>query len=92
MKQLSREEAIAMAEEELYKHLSLRERAEYQLSQELLCMPFTVFHEAVDKTARRPVFTHEFASSMVERVKKEILGDKEPQEPQAIIDWLAKRA
>ena len=35
-------------------------------------MPFNVFHEAVQKTLGRPVFTHEFA--FVSRLKVELMG------------------
>lgn len=60
MKQLTEAEAIAFHDARRWVTMSLRERAEFQLRQDRLCMPFGVFHEAVEKTLGRPVFTHEF--------------------------------
>lgn len=39
-------------------------------------MPFDVFHEAIEKTLGRPVFTHEFA--FCEELRKELYREKEP--------------
>lgn len=57
---MKKEQAIKLAESEFWKDLSFRERAEFQLLEDRLCMPFKVFHEAVEKSLGRPVFTHEF--------------------------------
>lgn len=40
--------------------MTLRERALFQMNTPRLCMPFDVFHEAVEHALGRPVFTHEF--------------------------------
>ena len=58
--QITEAEAIAFADGECWKDLTLRERAELQMAHVRLCMPFDVFHEAVEKTLGRPVYTHEF--------------------------------
>lgn len=60
MKQLTKEEAIQFAESRQWETMSLEQRALFQMEQDLLCMPFNIFHEAVQKTLNRPVFTHEF--------------------------------
>lgn len=60
MQQLTQEQAIKFAEQELWEPMSIEQRARFQMAQERLCMPFGVFHEAVEKTLGRPVFTHEF--------------------------------
>ncbi len=60
MKQLTQEEAIAFADSEGWKEWSPHARAGFQLRQDCLCMPFEVFHEAVEKVLGRSVFTHEF--------------------------------
>jgi len=39
-------------------------------------MPFGAFHEAVEQALGRSVWTHEFASSNVEQLRKEFLGDR----------------
>lgn len=75
MKQLTKEQAIAFYENKLYENMTLKQRAEFQLEQDRLCMPFDIFHEAIEKTLERPVFTHEFAFR--DELKKELYGEKE---------------
>ena len=76
MKQLTKEQAIAFSENKCYKNMTYRQIAEFQMEQDRLCMPFGVFHEAMEKTLGRPVFTHEFA--FCEELRKELYGEKEP--------------
>lgn len=52
-----------------YSHKTL---ADFQMGEDLLCMPFEVFHEAVEKTLGRPVWTHEFAYP--DRLRAELWG------------------
>lgn len=59
--QLSREEAIAYAENS-WKKLSKKQRFEFQVSQRLLAMPLSEFHKAAEVALKRPVWTHEFAN------------------------------
>lgn len=54
--------------------MTFRERAEFQLEQDLLCMPFDVLHEAMTKALGRAVYTHEFAYR--DELRKELLGEK----------------
>ena len=49
--------------------------ATFQLHEERLCMPFDVFHEALEKAIGRPVFTHELGLD-AEGIKRELLGDR----------------
>jgi hypothetical protein len=60
IEQLTKEEAIEFHDSGKWKDMSFKQKATLQISQEKLCMPFDVFHEAVEKTIGRPVFTHEF--------------------------------
>jgi len=55
MKQLTEKEAIAFGEDKQWEPMTFRKRAEFQMLQDLLCMPFGVFHEAMEKTLGRPV-------------------------------------
>lgn len=73
MKQLTTEEAIALGESEVWKTWTLQQRAVFQMVQECLCMPFGDFHEAVEKTLGRPVYTHEFGLNR-EGLQKELAG------------------
>lgn len=75
MKQLTKEQTIAFGEKKCYENMTYRQIAEFQLEQDKLCMPFDVFHEAIEKTLGRPVFTHEFAFR--EQLRKELYGEKE---------------
>jgi hypothetical protein len=76
MKQLTKEQAIAFYENKCYENMTYRQIAEFQMEQDRLCMPFDVFHEAIEKTLGRPVFTHEFAFR--DELRKELYGEKEP--------------
>jgi hypothetical protein len=58
---MTKERAIALFDSKFWEDMSHEERARFQMNEERLCMPFDVFHEAVEKTLGRPVFTHEFA-------------------------------
>lgn len=72
---MNREQAIALFESKFWEPMSFRERAMFQMWTERLCMPFDVFHEAVEKALERPVFTHEFGFNR-EGLKLELLGKK----------------
>jgi len=74
MRQLTEEEAIEFFDGEKWKTMSFFERAEFQLFQDCLCMPFSVFHEAVEESLKRPVFTHEFGLNR-DGLKKELSGE-----------------
>ena len=76
MKQLTKEQAITFFENKCYEGMTYRQIAEFQVEQDRLCMPFNVFHEAIEKTLGRPVFTHEFAFR--DEIRKELYGEKEP--------------
>ena len=88
MKELTQQQAIDLAETEFYKDLTPDEIVRFQLFEPLICMPFDVFHEAIEKVLDRPVFVHEFASSNVDRIKAEFLGSKKPPTFQEIIDLI----
>lgn len=76
MQQLTKKQAIAFGENKCYENMTYRQIAEFQMEQDRLCMPFDVFHKAIEKTLGRPVFTHEFA--FPDELKKELYGEKEP--------------
>ena len=59
---MTRKEAIAFAGSDAWKSMTYAERAALQVHEEFLCMPFDVFHEAVENVLGRPVFTHELIS------------------------------
>jgi len=71
---MTRYEAIKLYESKFWESLSLQKRAIFQMFEDRLCMPFDIFHEAVEKTLGRPVFTHEFGFNR-DGLKKELLGE-----------------
>ena len=89
MKQLSEQEAINFYEQKLYEKMSDKEKAIFQLTQDRLCMPFEVFHEAVEKTLGRPVYTHELALDR-DGLLEELNGEAEPPTIQEIIDLIPR--
>ena len=74
MEQLTKEQAIKIAESKVWENWTHEQIVRFQLFQNRLCMPFDKFHEAVEKVLGRPVYTHEFAfpDSMIQ----EYLGTK----------------
>ena len=59
-KQLTKEEAIQFHDSEIWETWTDIQRAKYQIGQKYLCIPFRVFHAAMERTLDRVVFTHEF--------------------------------
>ena len=74
-KQLTRDEAIAFGEGGAWKDWGDAEIAVFQMHQRNMCVPFVRFHEAVEKTLGRPVWTHEFASH--EKLLAELAGKRD---------------
>lgn len=62
-----------------------RQRAEFQMAARLLCMPFSVFHEALEKTLGRPVYTHEIGLDWNGLVD-ELFGKRKPPTLSEIIN------
>lgn len=89
MEQLTKDQAVAFDERNAWEEMSFEQRAKFQICQELLCMPFSVFHEAVEKTVGRPVFTHEFGLNY-EGIKAEIFDGADPPELIDIINMIPK--
>lgn len=76
MKQLTKEQAILFGESQIWADWSHEEIVKFQLFQDKMCMPFSRFHEAIEKVLDRPVFTHEFGLNY-DGIVKEYLGEKE---------------
>jgi hypothetical protein len=71
---MTTEEAIALAGTKFWEKMTPREIATFQMHEEKLCMPFGVFHKAIEEALGRPVWTHEFGLN-AEGIKKELAGD-----------------
>ena len=85
-KQFTKEEAIAFAESGVWKTWTDEQIVRLQLFQGKLCMPFSRFHEAMNKVLDRPVYTHEFAYP--DELKKEYLGAKKAPTFEEIINLI----
>jgi hypothetical protein len=59
---MTSQEAKDLAATRWWEHTTPQEAALFQLNEEMLCMPFSDFHKAVETLLDRPVFTHEFAN------------------------------
>ena len=77
MRQFTEEQAKAFYNNKCYEGMSYMDIAKFQIEQERLCVPFALFHEAMEKSLGRPVFTHEFALNR-DGLQKELYGEKEP--------------
>lgn len=85
--QLTREQAIAFYESGQWRELDAHQIVALQMSQNLLCVPFDHFQQAVATVLGRPVYTHEFASSNRARLQAELDG-KAPTP--SLIDIMAR--
>jgi hypothetical protein len=83
---LTREQAKELGESGFWAELTPREIAEFQLFTEQLCMPFGVFHKAIEEVLGRPVWTHEFARA--DSLRAELRGDKGQPTLDEIIDLI----
>jgi hypothetical protein len=73
---IGKENAIELYHSNWWEGLTYREIAGVQLFTTELCCPFDVFHEAVEKSLGRPVFTHEFGLNY-SGICEEFLGERE---------------
>jgi hypothetical protein len=84
---IGRDSAIALFDTEWWKDKSPREIAGTQLFTKELCCPFEVFHEAVEKSLSRPVWTHEFGLNY-EGICREFLGEGDAPTLKEIIEMI----
>ncbi len=75
--EITKEEAIALSKTSWWTKVSKKEAATFQLFTSCLCMPFDVFHEYLEKSLGRPVFTHELGMNL-DGIKKELMGEAGP--------------
>lgn len=80
---MTQEQALALFNSKFWEEMDLRQRATFQLHEPRLCMPFGVFHEAVEKTLGRSVWTHEFAYP--EQLRQELYGERPAPSMEEII-------
>lgn len=86
---MTKEQAIELSESGFWEHLTPRQVAEFQMSEKLICMPFSVFHEALEESLGRPVFTHELGMN-IDGIKAELFGGKPAPSLREIIDLIPR--
>ncbi|MBA7495387.1 hypothetical protein ES702_05969 [subsurface metagenome] len=85
---MTKKQALKLYEAKFWEKLTYRERAEFQLFTNRLCMPFHIFHKALEETLGRGVYTHEFAYSG--HLKQEFLGKRQPPTLDEILNLIPK--
>jgi hypothetical protein len=75
MRQITEQESIAIHDCGEWKDWTDEEIVKFQLFQDRLAIPFSRFHQAVEKVLGRSVWTHEFGSRG--RLEEEYLGIRE---------------
>jgi hypothetical protein len=79
--------AVSICKSGWWKGKTSRELAKFQLFTEELSMPFDVFHEALEKTLERSVWTHELALNF-DGIAMELLGEKDAPTMEEIINFI----
>lgn len=87
MEQVSREEAIEMAEQGRLKNFTYEEQARFQMFQDKLCMDFGDFHRAIEMALGRPVWTHEFGLNR-DGLIQELEGKSSPPSMSDIVEMI----
>ena len=74
---MTKEQAKALYKSRFWEPMTARERAEFQLYEDHLCMPWDVFHAAIEEVLGRGVQTIEFGLAR-DALKAELTGDRAP--------------
>ena len=75
-KSIGRPLAIALFESQWWLSRTTREIAKFQLFTAELCLPFEIFHRALEETLGRPVWIHELGLNL-EAVVQEFLDERD---------------
>ena len=89
MEQLSKQKAIEFHDSKIWEDWTYEQIAKFQLWQDRPCVPFNVFHEALEKSLVRPVGTHELGSNY-EEIKKEFLHGQPAPTMKEIMELIPK--
>ncbi len=89
-RQLNRAEATALYDSEFWRFLNAEERACFQLEVDRLCMPFLVFHKAVEVCLNRRVGAIEYLRPRA--LLDELTGDLPPPPVEDILELVPKEA
>ena len=73
---IGRSRAIALFESRWWLTRSTREIAKFQLFTVELCLPFSIFHRALEDVLGRPIWIHEFGLNL-EALVQEFLDERD---------------
>lgn len=85
--EITKEQAIELAGSNFWESMSPREIAEFQMNTPKFCMPFGVFHKALEEALGRPVWTHELGMR-ADDIRKELNGEKGAPSMEEIINMI----
>jgi hypothetical protein len=86
-KSIGRERAIALFDSQWWLQRSAEEIAKFQLFTVELCLPFEIFHRALEATLGRHIWIHEFGLN-TEGLAEELLGERDAPSLPEILDLL----
>ena len=86
---MDKEQAIKLYESKFWEQMTEEQIAKFQLFENKLCIPFSVFHKAMEKTLGRSVWTHEFGLNR-KGLMKELMMGAEPPTLEEIINLIPK--
>lgn len=86
---LTRDQAVALYDSRFWRYLNLEERACFQLSEDRLCMPFPVFHHAVEVCLQRKVAAGEYL--WPKRLLREIAPGATPPSKERILELVPQQ-
>lgn len=86
---MTRDEAFQLIESRFWEGMSQRGIAIWQMHEDRLCMPFDIFHKALEKTLGRPVFVHELGLNR-EGIKGELIGEGDAPSLEDIMNLIPK--
>lgn len=84
---MNKQQAVKLYKTKFWKDMTDESIVRFQLFEEKLCMPFGVFHKAMEKVLKRPIWTHEFGLNH-KGLKKEFLKEEEPPTMKDIIELI----
>jgi hypothetical protein len=73
--ELTYEQALRMVHSNWWADMEARDIAMFQMHERRPCMPFHVFHKAMEQALDRPVYMHEFGLNF-DGLRKELLGEQ----------------
>ena len=82
---IGRRRAIALFGSQWWLGRTTREIAKFQLFTAELCLPFAIFHRALEETLGRPIWIHEFGLNL-EALVQEFLDERDPPTLKEIFD------